>query len=305
LKMPAKKQNKGGKKSTKEQYYEVPSDPERAKLRPVLELLDEQHPKNALKAIDTVLKKWPQSLFALTLRALCLSRCGDSAESIVQADNVMSHHPTHPDILRFLMMVLRPAGLTDRATELYEASWEKYSTSEEVGEALFMCYVRGRNYEKQQSFIGQLISKFPKSKNPYTWWRVASIYSQARFVRPEGAQSADVGADGAFVNKKLLGLCEVMTSMLIKNNQMKTSNQAEFYITVLRDQGKYEAVADLLEDPKEGEKLSLVASLIHLDTERLEALADAHEHLKHWNRASEIYQQLLIKVNSQILMSIF
>lgn len=318
--MPGKKQRKGvvthgnsgnssGSSSGKnEGYYERPSDPERAKLRPVLELLDDQKPRLALKSVDGVLKKWPRSLRALALRALCLARMGSTAESVAAAERVLACAPRDPELLSLLLLVLRPAGLAARLTPLYEAAWLHGGTPE-LGEALFLCHVRDRNYAAQQQLIGQLATRFPHARTPFLWWRVASLYAQARLVVPSSSTAStgtattgedkerevkqETGADGRYANVRLLGLCEVLAARLLADGQMRTAHEAELYVAILRDLRRDARLVELLEEADGGAPRSTVAALLPLRVERLEVLAEAHEHLAHWARARAIYETLL------------
>lgn len=296
---------KGGSGSS-EGWYERPGDAERAKLRPVLELLDDQKPRLALKGVDGVLKKWPRSLRAATLRALCLARMGSTAESVAAAERVLACAPRDPELLSLLLLVLRPAGLAARVTPCYAAAWQQPGADAAVGEALFLCHVRDRDYVAQQQLIGQLAARFPRAPTPFLWWRVASLYAQARLVvvpsPPAGsatttaaaAATAETGADGRYANTRLLALCEVLAARLLADGQMRTAGEAALYVAVLRDLRRDARLVELLEEEEGAARpRSTVAALMPLRVERLEVLAEAHEHLAHWARARAVYATLL------------
>ena len=310
--MPSKKQRKGGAttggkgktSTTKEEFHEQPSDAERAKLRPVLELLDEQKPRLALKAVDGVLKRWPGSLRAQTLRALCLARLGDAAASVAAAERVIAHSPRDPELLNLLLLVLRPAGLAARVTPLYAAAWQHASgpAAEAVGEALFLCHVRDRDYAAQQQLVGTLAARFPRARAPFLWWRVASLYAQAHLAHaPSGSASSSTASSSTAPapDARLLGLCEVLAARLLADGKMRAAGEAELYVAVLRDLHRDARLLELLEGKGESDAEiaarppTTVAALLPRNVERLEAVAEAHEHLAQWARACAVYAALL------------
>ncbi|KAH9662102.1 N-terminal acetyltransferase B complex auxiliary subunit NAA25 [Citrus sinensis] len=132
--------------------------PER-RVRPIWDAIDSRQFKNALKQSTALLAKYPNSPYALALKALVLERMGKCDESLsvsLQAKDLLyQNDSTLMDDLTLstLQIVFQRLDRLDLATSCYEYACGKYHNNMDHMMGLFNCYVREYSFVKQQQVL--------------------------------------------------------------------------------------------------------------------------------------------------------
>ena len=239
--------------------------------------LDSGKNKIALKCVQAAIKKHPQSWYAKAVRALVYHRLGQGKDALSSADEVVAAKPTEIPILNMLLQVYKHyPGHAAKLTPLYEQSWKQHPKSLDHATAVFLCAVRDGDFKKQQSTASSLITISQKSA--YAFWRLASIYSNAR-------EEADPA-----VRAKKLAMCHVISKQL-KPAEFTMPTQAEFYVQLLEDLAKWDEIAELMRPAKTP---SYIRALFKIDVEADEKYARALANLGKALEAQDVYRKLIL-----------
>ncbi|EPS70133.1 hypothetical protein M569_04628, partial [Genlisea aurea] len=223
--------------------------PER-RVRPIWDAVDSRQFKNALKLSTALLAKYPNSSYALAVKALILERIGKNEEALSVCLNAKDILCTDPNAfvddltLSTLQIVLQRLDHLDMATSCYEYACAKYSNSLELMMGLFNCYVHEYSFVKQQ----QIAIKMYKiaSEERFLLWAVCSIQLQV-FCGNGG--------------EKLLLLAEGLLKKHIASHGLHEQEALSVFISLLEQQSKYTDALDILS----GE----LGSLITIEVDRL------------------------------------
>ncbi|XP_049406545.1 N-terminal acetyltransferase B complex auxiliary subunit NAA25 isoform X2 [Solanum stenotomum] len=155
--------------------------PER-RVRPIWDAIDSRQFKNALKHCTTLLSKYPNSPYALALKALVLERMGKSEEAFSVSLNAKDLLYTNDSLLiddltlSTLQIVFQRLDHLDMATSCYEYAYAKFPNNLDLMMGLFNCYVRQYSFVKQQ----QIAIKMYKiaAEERFLLWAVCSIQLQ-------------------------------------------------------------------------------------------------------------------------------
>lgn len=251
-------------------------DVEEHRMSETFEALDNGQNRQALKSVEAVIKKHPKSLYAKAVRALVYHRLNKGDDAISNADEVVAAKPTEIPILNMLLQVYKHYGQTSKLTPLYEQSWKLHPKSIDHATAVFLCAVRDNDFKKQQSTASSLITISKKSA--FSFWRLASLYC-----------SAKEEADQAAMMKKL-NMCYIIFKQ-IKPIEFTLPTQADFYVQLLEDLGKWEEIAELMQP---SETPSHIRALFKIDVEADEKYANALVKLGKAREAQEVYKKLIL-----------
>ncbi|KAL0370729.1 UNVERIFIED_CONTAM: N-terminal acetyltransferase B complex auxiliary subunit NAA25 [Sesamum angustifolium] len=157
--------------------------PER-RVRPIWDAVDSRQFKNALKLSTALLSKYPNSPYALALKALILERMGKNEEALsvcLNAKEILCTNDSNVFVddltLSTLQIVFQRLDHLELATSCYEYACTKYPNNLELMMGLFSCYVREYSFVKQQ----QIAIKMYKiaGEERFLLWAVCSIQLQA------------------------------------------------------------------------------------------------------------------------------
>ncbi|GAB4860256.1 hypothetical protein Ancab_011737 [Ancistrocladus abbreviatus] len=223
--------------------------PER-RVRPIWDAIDSRQYKNALKHSTTLLSKYPNSPYALALKALILERMGKSEEALSVCLNAKELlHTTDSSLmddltLSTLQIVFQRLDRLDLATNCYEYACGKFPNNLELMMGLFNCYVREYSYVKQQQTAIKMYKLVGEER--FLLWAVCSIQLQVFY-----------GHGG----EKLLSLAEALIKKHIASHGLHEPEAVIVYISVLEQQGKYGDALEILS----GE----LGSLLTIEVDRL------------------------------------
>ncbi|KAL8027040.1 hypothetical protein ABFX02_14G069600 [Erythranthe guttata] len=248
--------------------------PER-RVRPIWDAVDSRQFKNALKLCTALLSKYPNSPYALALKALTLERMGRNEEALSVCLNAKEILCTSdPNVfvddltLSTLQIVFQRLDHLGMATSCYEHSCAKYPNNLELMIGLFNCYVREYSFVKQQQIAIKMYKTAGEER--FLLWAVCSIQLQV---------CCGNGGD------KLFQLAEGLLKKHITSHGLHEPEALSVYISLLEQQGKYGDALEILS----GSLGSLM--LIEVDKLRLQGrlLARAGDYAA----AADIFQKVL------------
>ncbi|XP_010520190.1 PREDICTED: phagocyte signaling-impaired protein isoform X2 [Tarenaya hassleriana] len=247
--------------------------PER-RVRPIWDAIDSRQFKNALKLITTLLSKYPNSPYALALKALifermgktdeALSVCLNAKELLYKDDSLLMDDLT----LSTLQIVLQRLDHLDLATSCYEHACNKFANNLELMMGLFNCYVREYSFVRQQQTAIKMYKLAGEER--FLLWSVCSIQLQVL---------CDKGGE------KLLLLAEGLLKKHIASHSLHEPEALLVYISLLEQQSKYNDALEVLS----GNLGSLL--MIEVDKLRIQGrlLARAGDYVT----AADIYKKIL------------
>ncbi|KAK4731442.1 hypothetical protein R3W88_024430 [Solanum pinnatisectum] len=208
--------------------------PER-RVRPIWDAIDSRQFKNALKHCTTLLSKYPNSPYALALKALVLERMGKSEEAFSVSLNAKDLLYTNDSLLiddltlSTLQIVFQRLDHLDMATSCYEYAYAKFPNNLDLMMGLFNCYVRQYSFVKQQ----QMAIKMYKiaAEERFLLWAVCSI--QLQVLCSNGGE-------------KLLLLAEGLLKKHIASHSLHEPEALIVYVSLLEQQSKYGDALELL-----------------------------------------------------------
>lgn len=125
-----------------------------------------------------------------------------------------------------------------RICQIYQNAVDRDGGSEELLTQLYMSYVRVNEFAAQQRVAMQLFKM--KQKNPYYCWAVMSC-----FLRAVRGSDKDEPAK----RKLSLELAQRMMEKLISDNKLEAEQEAQLYLMILHEQGKYAEQLEFLDNP--------------------------------------------------------
>uniref|UniRef100_A0A0A0KE06 Uncharacterized protein n=1 Tax=Cucumis sativus TaxID=3659 RepID=A0A0A0KE06_CUCSA len=143
--------------------------PER-RVRPIWDAIDSRQFKNALKAVTTLLSKYPNAPYALALKAMVLERMGKAEEALsvclIAKELLYTNDSILMDDLTLstLQIVFQRLDHMDLATSCYEYACGKFPNHLDLMTGLFNCYLREYSFVKQQQVLVPHLQPFPNPK---------------------------------------------------------------------------------------------------------------------------------------------
>ncbi|KAL0434868.1 UNVERIFIED_CONTAM: N-terminal acetyltransferase B complex auxiliary subunit NAA25 [Sesamum radiatum] len=249
--------------------------PER-RVRPIWDAVDSRQFKNALKLSTALLSKYPNSPYALALKALILERMGKNEEALsvcLNAKEILCTNDSNVFVddltLSTLQIVFQRLDHLELATSCYEYACTKYPNNLELMMGLFSCYVREYSFVKQQ----QIAIKMYKiaGEERFLLWAVCSIQLQVCCGNGGG---------------KLFQLAEGLLKKHIASHGLHEPEALSVYISLLEQQCKYSDALEILY----GKLGSLM--MIEVDKLRLQGrlLARAGDYIA----AADVFQKVLV-----------
>ncbi|KAK1412739.1 hypothetical protein QVD17_34222 [Tagetes erecta] len=247
--------------------------PER-RVRPVWDAIDSRQFKNALKLSTALLSKYPNSSYALALKALILERMGKTEEALsvcINAKDLLYKNDAFliDDLtLSTLQIVFQRLDHLDMATSCYEYACGKFSNNLELMMGLFNCYVREYSFVKQQ----QIAIKMYKiaGEERFLLWAVCSI--QLQVLCGNGGE-------------KLLQLAEGLLKKHIASHSLHEPEALSVYISLLEQQAKYGDATEILSGN--------LGSLIMIEVDKLRIQGRLLARAGDFNAAADIFQKVL------------
>ncbi|XP_047259245.1 N-terminal acetyltransferase B complex auxiliary subunit NAA25-like [Capsicum annuum] len=161
--------------------------PER-RIRPIWDAIDSRQLKNALKHCTTLLSKYPNSPYALALKALVLERMGKAEEAFSVCLSAKELLYTNDSVLiddltlSTLQIVFQRLDHLDIATSCYEYACGKFPNNLDLMMGLFNCYVREYSFVKQQQIAIKMYKIVGEER--FLLWAVCSIQLQVLSLVP-------------------------------------------------------------------------------------------------------------------------
>lgn len=223
--------------------------PER-RVRPIWDAIDSRQFKSALKHCTTLLSKYPNSPYALALKALILERMGKAEEALSVCMNAKEQLYTNDSVLiddltlSTLQIVFQRLDHLDMATSCYEHACGKFPNNLELMMGLFNCYVREYSFVKQQQIAIKMYKVVGEER--FLLWAVCSIQLQVFCGNGE---------------QKLLLLAEGLLKKHIASHSLHEPEALSVYISLLEQQSKFGAALEVL--------AGKLGSLIMIEVDRL------------------------------------
>ncbi|KAM7496400.1 hypothetical protein LguiA_020814 [Lonicera macranthoides] len=247
--------------------------PER-RVRPIWDAIDSRQFKNALKLSATLLSKFPNSPYALALKALILERMGKSEEALSVCLNAKELLYCNDSILiddltlSTLQIVFQRLDHLDMATSCYEYACGKFPNNLELMMGLFNCYVREYAFVKQQQIAIKMYKIVGEER--FLLWAVCSIQLQVFWGN---------GGD------KLLLLAEGLLKKHIASHSLHEPEALTVYISVLEQQSKYGDAVEILSGK--------LGSLMVIEVDRLRVQGRLLAQAGDFAAAADIYKKVL------------
>ncbi|KAG0498549.1 hypothetical protein HPP92_002844 [Vanilla planifolia] len=248
--------------------------PER-RVRPIWDAVDSRQFKTAFKLSAALLSKYPNSPYALALKALILERTGKldealsvclEARELLRSNNVEIIH-IDDLTLSTLQIVFQRLDRLDLATSCYEHACVKFPNNLEVLIGLFNCYVREYSFVKQQQTAIKMYKIVAEER--FLLWAICSI--QLQVLSPGG--------------EKLLPLAEALVKKHIASQSLHEPEAVVMYISILEQQQKYEEALEVLSGD--------LGSLIAIEADKLRMQGRLLIRACNYTAAAEIYQKIL------------
>ncbi|CAK9314599.1 unnamed protein product [Citrullus colocynthis] len=247
--------------------------PER-RVRPIWDAIDSRQFKNALKAVTTLLAKYPNAPYALALKALVLERMGKPEEALSVCLSAKELLYTNDSILMddltlsTLQIVFQRLDHMDLATSCYEYACGKFPNHLDLMMGLFNCYVREYSFVKQQQTAIKMYKHGGEER--FLLWAVCSIQLQV------------LCSDGG---EKLLLLAEGLLKKHIASHSLHEPEAIMVYISILEQQAKYGDALEVL--------TGKLGSLLTVEVDRLRIQGRLLARAGDFADAANIFQKIL------------
>ncbi|CAK9164142.1 unnamed protein product [Ilex paraguariensis] len=247
--------------------------PER-RVRPIWDAIDSRQFKNALKISTSLLAKFPNSPYALALKALILERMGKADEALSVCLNAKELLYSNDSILiddltlSTLQIVFQRLDHLDMATGCYEHACGRFPNNLELMMGLFNCYVREYSFVKQQQIAIKMYKIVGEER--FLLWAVCSIQLQVF-----------CGSGG----EKLLLLAEGLLKKHIASQNLHEPEALIVYISLLEQQSKYGDALEVLSGK--------LGSLIMIEVDRLRIQGRILARAGDFTAAADIFQKVL------------
>ncbi|XP_076930880.1 N-terminal acetyltransferase B complex auxiliary subunit NAA25-like [Bidens hawaiensis] len=247
--------------------------PER-RVRPVWDAIDSRQFKNALKLSTGLLSKYPNSSYALALKALILERMGKMEEALsvcINAKDLLYKNDSFliDDLtLSTLQIVFQRLDHLDMATSCYEYACGTFPNNLELMMGLFNCYVREYSFVKQQQIAIKMYKVAGEER--FLLWAVCSIQLQV------------LCGNG---DEKLLQLAEGLLKKHIASHSLHEPEALSVYISLLEQQAKYGDATEILSGN--------LGSLIMIEVDKLRIQGRLLARAGDFDGAADIFQKVL------------
>ncbi|KAL9415700.1 hypothetical protein AB3S75_038985 [Citrus x aurantiifolia] len=247
--------------------------PER-RVRPIWDAIDSRQFKNALKQSTALLAKYPNSPYALALKALVLERMGKCDESLSVSlrakDLLYQNDSTLMDDLTLstLQIVFQRLDRLDLATSCYEYACGKYPNNMDHMMGLFNCYVREYSFVKQQQTAIKMYKHAGEER--FLLWAVCSI--QLQVLCGNGGE-------------KLLLLAEGLLKKHVASHSLHEPEALIVYISILEQQSKYGDALEILS--------GTLGSLLVIEVDKLRIQGRLLARQGDYTAAAQIYKKIL------------
>ncbi|PKA67116.1 hypothetical protein AXF42_Ash004608 [Apostasia shenzhenica] len=249
--------------------------PER-RVRPIWDAVDSRQFKTALKLSAALLAKYPNSPYALALKALILERTGklDEALSVcLEAKELLQSNDLsiiHIDDLTLstLQIVFQRLGRLDLATSCYEHACGKFINNLEIMMGLFNCYVREYSFVKQQQIAIKMYKIVAEER--FLLWAICSI--QLQVLCSKGGE-------------KLLSLAEALLKKHVASHSLHEPEALTMYISILEQQAKYGDALEVLSGN--------FGSLIGIEADKFRMQGRLFARACNYAAAAEVYRKVL------------
>ncbi|GMP89824.1 hypothetical protein CsSME_00041217 [Camellia sinensis var. sinensis] len=247
--------------------------PER-RVRPIWDAIDSRQFKNALKHSTALLAKYPNSPYALALKALILERMGKSDEALSVCLNAKDLLHTNDSILiddltlSTLQIVFQRLDHLDMATSCYEYACGKFPNNMELMMGLFNCYVREYSFVKQQQIAIKMYKIVGEER--FLLWAVCSI--QLQVLCGNGGE-------------KLLLLAEGLLKKHIASHSLHEPEALIVYISLLEQQSKFGDALEILSGK--------LGSLIMIEVDRLRIQGRLLARAGDYAAGADIFEEVL------------
>lgn len=247
--------------------------PER-RVRPIWDAIDSRQFRSALKAVTTLLSKYPKAPYALALKALVLERMGKPDEALSVCLSAKELLYTNDSILMddltlsTLQIVFQRLDRMDLATGCYEYACGKFPNHLDLMMGLFNCYVREYSFVKQQQTAIKMYKLAGEER--FLLWAVCSIQLQV------------LCGDGG---EKLFLLAEGLLKKHIASHSLYEPEAIMVYISILEQQAKYGDALEVL--------TGKLGSLLTVEVDRLRIQGRLLARAGDFADAANIFQKIL------------
>ncbi|KAL5580626.1 hypothetical protein UlMin_013068 [Ulmus minor] len=247
--------------------------PER-RVRPIWDAIDSRQFKTALKHATNLLSKFPNSPYALALKALILERMGKADEAISVCLNAKELLYTNDSVLMddltlsTLQIVFQRLDHLDLATSCYEYACGKFPNNLELMMGLFNCYVREYSFVKQQQTAIKMYKLAGEER--FLLWAVCSI--QLQVLCGNGGE-------------KLLLLAEGLLKKHVGSHSLHEPEALMVYISLLEQQAKYGDALEILSGK--------LGSLLMIEVDKLRIQGRLLARAGDYAAAADVFQKML------------
>ncbi|XP_031743056.1 N-terminal acetyltransferase B complex auxiliary subunit NAA25 isoform X2 [Cucumis sativus] len=246
--------------------------PER-RVRPIWDAIDSRQFKNALKAVTTLLSKYPNAPYALALKAMVLERMGKAEEALSVCLSAKELLYTNDSILMDDLTLSTLQIVFQRldhnlATSCYEYACGKFPNHLDLMTGLFNCYLREYSFVKQQQTAIKMYKLGGEER--FLLWAVCSI--QLQVLCGNGGE-------------KLLLLAEGLLKKHIASHSLHEPEAIMVYISILEQQAKYGDALEVL--------TGKLGSLLTVEVDRLRIQGRLLARAGDFADAANIFQKIL------------
>lgn len=232
------------------------------RLQPIYDALDNYTPKLALNLCNKALKKQPEALILIALKALALMHLGQDEESYINCNIVLKRGTQDLSILQAICMAYEYKRDNESICNLYESAFKRDTKNEELGNHWFMGLVRLGDFKKVQIAANSLNNTFKSTR--YRYWVITSMWIQ--IVMGLGNENL------------LLQLVSKSLEKAVEEKAMDNYEQFILYLDVLEKKEEYNLISGILTGP-------LGTKLIKVDSERDYLIAKNYYKAKDYKNA--------------------
>lgn len=197
-------------------------------LKKVFDCLNMGCNKKAVQEVDRLPKNIRDLPVFKSLKSLALIRMCKKRQAFELLNGISYGENLDEVTLQTMTSCYKESLEVARIVDLCEAATKNKPLDQEVLCHLFMAYVRVFNFKRQREIALVLYKNFQSKNRVYTFWAIMSLVMQAEQAKSKDATDRMV----------CLKLAEKMSEKVMDDKV--TSEEIELYLTILRNQNKFE-----------------------------------------------------------------
>lgn len=227
----------------------VPDAEAERRLRPVLDSLYAQNPRQAIKLVNQALQRRPGWPAARALRAciyLQMERWHEASQDVqsLREDLDLGRVPVNEDAAVKLHMYYQEVRCEDAAAQVYEHAWRETPTMVKLAETAYCLYIRSGAFADAQKIAMKLHRRLSSSTQKYVFWATAAIW--LGYVCDNQISSVS----DTPVDTRMLKLGSAMMSKALQSaDDAPSPETVRFAIRVFKQSGDFDAATSLISHP--------------------------------------------------------